>query len=216
MLIDVQRAPVAAVVISMAMYFLYALWIRPRRAAVMAVVLGGVLAVGAGRGGEIGQEMAMKTARVGVNMRWHELMAVIESLSQSGFDFIFGLGWGAQFSAPSVGGVHISYTHSFLSYLLFKGGLLGLCLGLFLCWGIVKGIYNCGKGDVVRGLSLFWVFVIPVLFYASHKSLDFGLALLFISVWIAEDRGLICAGQSCNFTHQQQSNVRKPLCGDIV
>jgi hypothetical protein len=45
-------------------------------------------------------------------------------------------------------------------------------------------------------LSLLWPLLIPVLLYASHKSLDFGLILLLTGVWSTRAEALRAAAPS--------------------
>ncbi len=190
MLIDVQRAPMIAVTVSITFGILYILYFRPKRGAVIiaAVVLAGFFLLPVI--GEIGHEIASKTMKVGLNMRVEELRAVVAAVSGDIYTALFGLGWGGRFAAPSVGGLHVSYTHSLLSYFLLKGGIVGLSLILLFCWQAGREIFAVFCVRPMTGVLLFWPFIIPVLFYASHKSLDFGVVLLFIFICSVEVRAL--------------------------
>lgn len=195
MLIDVQRAPMIAVLASIASGILYILYFRPKRGAIIiaGITLGGFCLLPVI--GEIGHEIASKTVKVGLNMRVEELRAVISAVSGSAYTALFGLGWGASFAAPSVGGLHVSYTHSLLSYFLLKGGIAGLSLMILFCWQVMREIFTVFCVRPLTGILLFWPFIIPVLFYASHKSLDFGVVLLFIFICAEEVRAFCRKGK---------------------
>lgn len=55
--------------------------------------------------------------------------------------------------------------------MLLKGGVILLLLTVFMVLGALHQIYLIFQQDSVKGLSLFWPLAIPVLLYASHKSL---------------------------------------------
>lgn len=180
MLIDVQRAPVSAVILSLVFFVIISLVIAPYRGMrlVLFFVLVSVLSIPVLT--EIYTEIGNKTARVGFNMRLAELRAVFDAIDDSILTVLFGQGWGAQYAAPSVGGLYVGYTHSLLSYFILKGGIIGLGFMSAICVVIANMIYRIAIRHIPMGLTVFWPFVIPVLFYASYKSFDFGLILLFI------------------------------------
>ena len=183
MLIDVQRAPMVAVTMSAVVAIMFVLFYRPRRGGILLACGVLLMFLLSPVFQDISNEILNKTARVGLNMRAEELRAVLHAIGGDFYSALFGLGWGARFSAPSVGGLYVSYTHSLLSYFLLKGGMTGLFLAILVCWQVVRSLWPiAGKAPVI-GFILFWPFIIPVLFYASHKSLDFGLVLLFIFIY---------------------------------
>ncbi|MEM6780568.1 MAG: O-antigen ligase family protein [Pseudomonadota bacterium] len=183
MLIDVQRAPMAAVFITMGFALCVMMYFRPKRAAVMLMIFLFSVLMLAPVIEDIVFEILSKTSRVGMNMRVEELRAVFDAIGQNPFTVLLGLGWGASFEAPSVGGLHVPYTHSLLSYFLLKGGLIGLGLVSVFCVMVGRELLKIMNVQPVFGFALLWPFFIPVFLYASHKSLDFGLVLLFIFLY---------------------------------
>jgi hypothetical protein len=189
MLLDVQRATIGAVFVT-----IYALAIvdfvrAPKRAALpLLVLLIGTVIVFPLIGGAL-QAMADKTAAVGLNARVAEAQAVVSALSANPVTFFTGHGWGSTFSSPAVGGLEVNYTHSFLTTLLLKGGLILLALGLVTIVAAFYEILFILKKNAAQGMALAWTIAIPVFLYASHKSLDFGLALLLLGVWSIRARG---------------------------
>lgn len=182
MLLDVQRATIAAVILSV-LFFTGILFVRAPRRVVLPVILIAVMvalfypvvsdAVGA---------MAHKTAQVGLNMRLEEVRAVIDSIDGSLWTALFGVGWGATMASPAVGGVSVAFTHSLLSYVLLKTGFCGLALTIGWLAALARKIISISQVDNVLGAAAFWTVAIPVFLYASHKSLDFGLILLLVTV----------------------------------
>lgn len=197
MLIDVQRAPLMAAAGSFGVMLILLIVKTPRRGVVMAAVFIASAAALWPFVQEIVQEILTKTARVGVNMRIHEAQAVMELVQADLPTALFGAGWGATFPAPSVGGVSVAYTHSFLTYMLLKTGVCGLFLALGVCLQAVKAIIRVAGREPGLALALFWPFIIPVLLYASHKSLDFGVVLLTIFVFAGRVERLQGQSPSC-------------------
>lgn len=185
MLIDVQRAPVAAVIMSIIFSLGYLVYFRPVRGFVVLMTICIVLAFIWPVFQEILYEILSKTSRVGLNMRSEELQAVISAIDGDALSVLFGIGWGSTFDAPSVGGLPVSYTHSLLSYVLLKGGVCGLALIVAFCFLTLRELWTVFRGHPVQAMALSWPFLIPVFLYASHKSLDFGLVLFFIFICAA-------------------------------
>jgi hypothetical protein len=182
MLLDVQRATIFAVVVSMA-FFTGVVFVRAPRRVVVPMLLIGVLAACIYPVVlEAVHAMAHKTAQVGLNMRIEEFRTVMETITGSVWTTLFGMGWGVKMASPAVGGVAVAFTHSLLSYLLLKMGLCGVGLGLVWITVCLKKIRVIARYDIVLATGLLWGMLIPVFLYASHKSLDFGLILLMITV----------------------------------
>ena len=127
-------------------------------------------------------DIILKTAQVGLNMRAQEFQAVWKALGQSPVHMIFGYGWGSSFASPAVGGLQVTYTHSLLTYMFLKTGLIGLFLCLAYLFFIFEKLVRLYLSDPVKGNALMWPLLIPVFFYASYKSFDFGLLLTLILV----------------------------------
>lgn len=175
MLIDVQRATISAVAISLFIIGGIGLVKAPARMIWPLAVVVLVIFAGWDLIATTWHSMAGKTALVGVNMRWHELVAVYDHLRGNWGHVLFGIGWGGHFESPAVGGWSVPYTHSLLSYMMLKTGIIGTGL-------TIAALINCLNRIAARcsilSLALFWAILIPVFFYASYKSLDFGLVLV--------------------------------------
>ncbi len=175
MLIDVQRATIMAVVISLGLLALIGCIRAPRRMvwpfliALVAVIASHEIILSAWH------SMATKTALVGVNARWQEAVAVHDHLSGEWWRVLFGIGWGGMFDSPAVGGWRVPYTHSLITYMLLKTGWIGLGLTFIALGACARKIVSHPS---LLSLALFWAVLIPVFFYASYKSLDFGLVLV--------------------------------------
>ncbi len=183
MLLDVQRATVAAIAISALILWLVTLVKTPRRIILPTLLL---LAVGFAVAPWLDETAAAiykKTSEVGLNMRAQEVEAVMSSILANPLGVFIGTGWGGVFASPAVGGLEVNYTHSLLSTMFLKGGIVLLVLVAGFCLSALHQIILIFQRDSGRGLALFWPFIIPVFLYASHKSLDFGLLLLSIGVW---------------------------------
>ena len=180
MMIDVLRAPMSATLMTMICVYAVIFVQSSRDFVKLSVLSVPVFVLLLPAFDSIGQEILAKTARVGLNMRAQELMAVMDVVTRDIWSALFGLGWGASFHAPSVGGLNVSYTHSFLSYFLLKGGLVGVLIAAAFLWRYVRMLVFARERGAVR-LAAFWALFIPVFLYASYKSLDFGIVLLFIA-----------------------------------
>lgn len=196
MLLDVQRATIAAIFVTIAILALFSLVASPRRAALPIVILLSLAVLLYPLFSETAQVIAQKTAAVGLNMRTQEALAVFNALAAEPESLFIGRGWGSVFSSPAVAGLDVNYTHSFLTTMALKGGLIMLGLSLLAVLTALYEIFLIFQRDRVQGLSLFWPLVIPVLLYASHKSLDFGVILLLIGVWSTRLQALRTAAPS--------------------
>ncbi len=181
MMLDVQRATISAVFISLAFLFLYYAYRKPVRIILPLFVFGVLSFIFSDVLQETFETLTTKTLQVGLNSRLDEAIAVFESASPSLMHILFGQGWGARFVSPAIAMQETAFTHSFLTYMFFKGGLVMLLLSMMVCISALLRIWNIWqRGDHVYALGLFWALMIPVFLYASHKSLDFGLVLLLI------------------------------------
>lgn len=183
MLLDVQRATIGAVLLTLLFLALLTIAETPRRAAIPLLVLAVLGALLYPLVADTLHAMAQKTASVGFNMRIQEAVAVFNALSASPESLFIGRGWGSVFASPAVAGLDVNYTHSFLTTMALKGGLIMLALSLLMVLTALYQIFLIFQRDRAKGLSLLWPLLIPVLLYASHKSLDFGLLLLLIGMW---------------------------------
>jgi hypothetical protein len=188
--VDVQRAFLAALVISTAVLFVLGAIKAPFRiiTPLALLFLGGLIFYDVLA--EIYSQVYLKTSRVGFNMRLQEWQAVWEGIRHNPFTVIFGQGWGAHFASPAVGDYHVTYTHSLLSYMLFKTGIIGLFLTLGYLFFIFEKLVSVSLRCPVKGNALFWAFIIPIMLYASYKSLDYGLLLTAVTVSAMAREGL--------------------------
>lgn len=204
MLLDVQRATVGAVFISL---FILGVgdFIRAPKKTLLPLIIGAILfIILLPLLGEALYAMARKTADVGMNARVQEAQAVYNALAAQPITLFTGKGWGAVFASPAVGGLEVNYTHSLLTTMALKGGMIMFILvGLVVLTGLHQ-ILLIFQRDRVRGLALFWPLIIPAFLYASHKSLDFGFILLMIGVWSTCPRVLQESHTSCK--QKEQSN----------
>jgi len=180
--LTLQRASLAYWVVFMISIF--ALYVRasPKRvlgALVLMVVMGVVFYTNLT---DIVEALWDKTRVHGSNMRLDELFAVLEVLSADVPTALFGTGWGGTFESPAVADIRVNFTHSLLSSMLLKTGLIGFgcIIGYFVWVGQhFRGIF---MKDRLVGFALLGPFLISVLLYASYKSFDFGFLLLLIVV----------------------------------
>lgn len=183
MLLDVQRATVGAVIMTVLFLMVIGLFESPKGVILPVLLLAGLLVFLYPALSEALSAISRKTAEVGLNMRVQEARAVYDALAASVVPLFIGQGWGSVFQSPAVGGLDVNYTHSLLTTMALKGGLLLLLPAMLVVVAALYEICLIFQRDKVLGLSLFWSLVIPVFLYASHKSLDFGLLLLLIGVW---------------------------------
>ena len=190
MLLDVQRATIGALFLTLLILAVSSFMQTPRRAALPILIVAVLAALLYPLVSETAQAIAHKTAAVGMNMRTQEAIAVFDVLSAQPESLFIGRGWGAVFASPAVGGLDVNYTHSFLTTMALKGGLVMLGLSVLMVLAALYQIFFIFQRDRVKALSLLWPLLIPVLLYASHKSLDFGLILLLTGVWSTRAQAL--------------------------
>lgn len=183
MLLDVQRATMGAVFISVFVLALCDFFESPKRTFFPLLLMILLLFFISPWLFQAASEMATKTASVGLNARVEEALAVYDAISVNAATYLFGRGWGAVFPSPAVAGLDVNYTHSFITTMMLKGGMVLCAVSLAMVAMALREIFFIFQGDKIRGLCVFWPFVIPVFLYASHKSLDFGLVLFIISMW---------------------------------
>ena len=197
MLLDVQRATIGAVFLALMVAAGMDFYQKPKAGLCSLFLFSGLMVLFWPAMTSVLSEMMHKTADVGMNARFAELSAVYAKLcSGDGLTYLFGYGWGATFSSPAVAGLEVNFTHSWLSTMLLKGGIVffGLCAAVF--FALIYEIFLIFQRDRSWGLALGAAFIIPSLLYASHKSLDFGLILLMIMVWSDKARAWTFAASS--------------------
>lgn len=130
-----------------------------------------------------------KTSSVGSNNRINEAIAVIDEINNSGYSgVLFGLGWGGEFNSPAVGEVKVNFTHSLLTSMLLKTGVIGmfLCIAYLLC--IADNFLYQAKKNTVLFFAVAGPILIGVFLYANYKSTDFGIMLLLASLSFAKQK----------------------------
>lgn len=129
-----------------------------------------------------------KTEMVGLNARSEEWGAVFDVLSQDWGSMLFGEGWGGRLDNPAVGGLNVNYTHSLVSSLLLKTGVVGALVILIGClYPVLMALrsvwHNRNAYDwLIIGAALLPL-LISIFIYASYKSLGFGLILLVFFIF---------------------------------
>jgi len=178
MVLMMQRAGLVAVAVVCGVMIYEMARRTPRRA---VIVLAFLLFLGGSLWGElsfVSDAMIRKTHLVGLNSRVQEWQQVFSLVFDGWGHALFGYGWGSRLENPAVGGLSVLYTHSLFSSLLFKTGLLGMVV---IAGGLLTGIIR-SLPDLFRDRVLFWALIFPFVisagFYASYKSLGFGLILL--------------------------------------
>ncbi len=174
-----QRASIGVFVVLFAVLFGRRFVDYPKRAMVVFLVLAVVASLFLSDLGEVWGALRRKSELVGVNMRFEEMRAVWAAVNEEPLGVIFGLGWGARFSSPAVADIRIGYTHSLISGMMLKTGLIGVGLSFAYLGGLV-GLLIKIKGHWVVVLALVGAMAIDTFLYASYKSLDFGVVLMLI------------------------------------
>lgn len=130
---------------------------------------------------DIFQQLSVKTQMVGLNSRGQEWRAVMKEISSSAISYVFGKGWGAELENPAVGGLRVSFTHSLVSSLWFKTGLIGVFLSGLYFFNLAKA----AAPFLIRNQNYFFALAGPLLIgfvlYASYKSLGYGLLILILA-----------------------------------
>ncbi|MDY0029363.1 MAG: hypothetical protein RBR86_05425 [Pseudobdellovibrionaceae bacterium] len=178
MIFMVQRAGLTAVVLVLGGMLLLLLRTYPARVLVFGVVMGGICWALWPYLSEIFALLVRKTQLVGLNSRAQEWQTVLDLVFRDWVHALFGYGWGMRFENPAVGGLSVLFTHSLLSSLFLKMGVLGAGLVFTtLIFVVMKAL-----PVLVQRRALFLILLFPLLIsggiYASYKSLGFGLILL--------------------------------------
>lgn len=192
MVLAAQRASLAAFGLYILLLAALAVWKKPQHAWRILIPLGAVFIFLLPDIAEITRALLYKTREVGMNMRWQETRAVWETVSQNPLTLLFGTGWGGTFTSPATGGAIVNFTHNFFTSFLLKGGLVAVLLACFYIAAILEWVIRIVLHEPVRGLALAAPVLIDILFYASFKSLDFGvvLALVPASLFYLRDQQL--------------------------
>lgn len=182
MVLSAQRASLGAVALFMVLMICFGFVKAPRR---MVIVLMACIVLAyfvQGLVSDVWGDLQGKTALVGANMRLQEWAAVWGEITQDPWSFLFGRGFGANFSSPAVADIRVNYTHSLLSSMLLKLGMVGVLLTVFYLVVLGIGLMRVFRQKYWLVLALMAPLFIDVFFYAAYKSLDFGLLLSLIVI----------------------------------
>lgn len=181
MAVMMQRAGVGCVILAGLIWGAIGFWLRPAH----MVVTGGLLLLlvlpFVPLMESVMGTLVMKTELVGLNSRSQEWETVFNHISHSPWTMLFGLGWGLTFENPAVGNLPVNYTHSLISAMLLKTGVIGVVLLLLYLWILAKQAVPELFRSPVLVVALAMPLGIGLLFYASYKSLGFGLLLLVLA-----------------------------------
>ncbi len=130
--------------------------------------------------------LLVKTSQVGFNNRLQEAAIVFDMVGDHWGSVLFGLGWGQTVASPAVGGVTVNYTHTMMTALWLKTGLIGVVLAGLYLYGLAVQLWRILWRHPALALAIAAPCLIDVTLYASYKSLDFGLVLLLIPLWANE------------------------------
>ena len=183
-----QRATLGLLAFGACLIGGYAAWLFPKRVFCVLLMLLPFGFVFASDISHVVQTLLTKSDLVGLNAREDEWQAVWETMSGSNFNLVFGLGWGAEFYSPAVADLEVTYTHSLLSYMLLKAGIIGFVITTLVVGLLSWKLFHLWPVFPVLSLALFFPFLIDVFLYASYKSLDFGLLLCLILALISYAR----------------------------
>lgn len=181
MMSAMQRASIAYIIFVMFWGFINLLWRSPAKALAALFVSSAIFIVLHPFLETLSDQLALKTRLVGLNSRVDEWAAVWGQVSSSLATLVLGMGWGAELENPAVGALRVNYTHSLLSALLLKTGLAGV--GLFILYGaaMLKKAWPVLMERKIFLFALAGPLLIGFAFYASYKSLGYGLLLLLLS-----------------------------------
>ncbi|NYZ14926.1 hypothetical protein HL658_20460 [Azospirillum sp. RWY-5-1] len=122
-----------------------------------------------------------KTRLAGANARVEEAEAVLRVVSASLPSLLFGEGWGALLANPAVGEWRVSYSHTFLTYVLLKTGVLGLAAFAGWAGAMAWLAWRLLRNDPVLALVCLPPLLVPFGLHTSFKYLDTGLLLAVVA-----------------------------------
>ena len=184
-----QRASVGYLVVAMGFLMAAGLCKRPYRMGIPVLLAASAVVVMAPIWTDIVQTLSHKNALVGFNMRGREASAVMDVVDDSLWSALFGKGWGTTLVSPAVGGAVVNFTHSLVTSTWLKAGLVGVLLMSAYMGMLGFRLLQAVRSYPVLVVAIAGPFLIDIFLYASYKSLDFGLLLLLIPLWV--DRAVL-------------------------
>lgn len=180
MALTLQRASIGLAALIGFIWLGVAFAVNPFRALRLMIPLALILLAGLPYFQDILSLMLQKTQNVGLNSRVEEAAAIWRLVSGNPLSLLFGLGWGAGFASPAVGGLSVHFAHSLPAAMLLKTGLVGVTLTVIYLLGFARVLLRLMGRDLVLALALAAPLAIDSILYAAYKSLDFGLILLIL------------------------------------
>ena len=173
----------AALILAVAVVAGFAAW-HARHKPLLSMLVVGMLAVAALSGDQLAgtiQQVAWKTETYGLNERSAEAAAVLEQVGASWADLLFGQGWGALVRSPAVGGMWVSYTHSFMTYMLLKTGLIGCLVTLAYLMSLLPSLLRLMRIDPPLAVALIPPLGLGLFAHTSFKYMCFRLLLAVVN-----------------------------------
>ena len=121
-----------------------------------------------------------KTTLVGANARVDEFAAVLDQIGRHPVSLLFGDGWGALVASPAVGGLRVGYTHTFVSYVLLKTGLVGFIALLAYLAPVLRIAMEAAFRRPMLAFALVPPLALGATLTTSFKFLDYGLLLALL------------------------------------
>jgi len=126
-----------------------------------------------------------KTTIHGANGKIIELIAVFNKLFEVPSNVLFGIGWGGLYENPVLHG-EARYTHSLLTFIVLKTGVIGLLFFLIYLFWFLKRLFLVARMSVKYNIRLLSVslyictmFTIS-LFQPVYKTLNFGISMVLL------------------------------------
>lgn len=128
-----------------------------------------------------------KTRQIGGNARMEEAAAALTAAGESPAGLLFGGGWGLLIENPAVGGWRVSYTHTFVTYLLLKAGLVGLIAGVVWLGVFSPAAFVLLRRDPAWAAAVCAPLVVSFTVHTSYKYLDAGVLLTLLMLKAADE-----------------------------
>lgn len=197
------RAPVLLVFFGALFFVLRRVKFTVRTVVGMLLVLAGMSVLVSVMFADTVKMMLIKQHAVGFNGKTEEFLAVLEQSKSSAFSFFLGSGWGGLFNNPIYLSAPTRYTHSLISFLLLKTGVLGLAAFLwvyfsaFLKTGVsllrMQGAWYVYKLQLASLLAL----LIGLAIQPSFKMLGFSVMLAVLYICATDDFSEVGVEERC-------------------
>ena len=193
-LLFIQRAEVGLIIIAILIMTILSKQVRKRIIAFLLIT--GCILLFIGLFSDFGPKLfsvvvtqltnlVRKTRITGFNGKDLEMLGVVKTVMQN--NFLFGVGWGSLFFSPILNDSEVRFTHSWLTYMFLKSGVIGLILILGYIFWLTKPILNrlikySIKDEIILPSLLGGCVVLlqGILFQTIYKTLGFGFILLIL------------------------------------